>query len=853
LGLREYNKKYIDELSIKNCEAVNLMNMYWTKIKNFFIQKYSFAHVFLDKTKIYLINKKNSLFKSFRYHFLLSRWTWLKQWRRILRFTIKYSNVIKRLAIIISASIFSFLFWKFNLVSDLKDGMLSNWLIALGTLSGGVIAILFSLMIFAQQNGAALYSSSNLNLNIDSWKERLIYFLISVITLGFFVLGILTGQNNRICANLQQWLIYLSFHLLAVVIILIEWQHTITIKKTNPTEIFKFIEKSTVKFLDSIQKDAGRMVKIIQSQEEGKSEKELKAAIYNNIYLKQFNLLNNQIDSIFEILLKLSNKGEFIVANSGLLVIHNIIIKYFSIKVDCSVVLLSKYTFFAYESDSQSFLSKVLERLNESGQIFIKENRVRNSSYVVDIFKSLLTQSRIIEFLGNRQGENPIFDLIRGYLSQYADFAIREKDLEVVFQISQILDTLSEAAISKNLTTSFGCLQDDIKKIAIYGIANDKSFITEKCISALLNSLVNIFKYKSNNALHQIGEILKNITEITENYFVFVKAGYTTNDFFKKLTISKGFDEMPMVLGRIFTYYNSLTEEQDKNYFERNLIEFFDELYHNLRKLSEDIKECDSYIISSVSQLIFTVNDLIIQLLVIDRFGNYKEELNKWLGFYIHLPPWFVINSEKITFSNSFRTLSDNIAKNGLQLLQNSIDDDLILDCVDSIYSIAEHSLSKEKRNNYDEPRIMMYLCYLGIMALKLKKDNILTEIGLKIYDFEIKYWEKYKKDREGLPKFIDPETVIGLANKDQLKHDVFSWRYDFARDKYNHSAIMNDAEDDMFRLIDELDIDRFLFEIWHSFPSRSEFGQEIEEKYKRRFLLIKLLSCLKFKIFQIY
>ena len=62
----------------------------------------------------------------------------------------------------------------------------------------------------------------------------------------------------------------------------------------------------------------------------------------------------------------------------------------------------------------------------------------------------------------------------------------------------------------------------------------------------------------------------------------------------------------------------------------------------------------------------------------------------------------------------------------------------------------------------------------------------------------------------------------------------------------------MDDAKDKMFELIDELDIDRFMFEVWSSFPAHSSIQQEIEEKYRKKIKqenIAKLIMVLKSEI----
>ena len=88
---------------------------------------------------------------------------------------------------------------------------------------------------------------------------------------------------------------------------------------------------------------------------------------------------------------------------------------------------------------------------------------------------------------------------------------------------------------------------------------------------------------------------------------------------------------------------------------------------------------------------------------------------------------------------------------------------DLVLACVKSLDWIARKGLENNQEDyGFDEPRIMLKLCYLGILALKQKRRGILTEVGASIYEFEEQF---FKKHFANLPREIDPDKhiIIGL------------------------------------------------------------------------------------------
>lgn len=58
------------------------------------------------------------------------------------------------------------------------------------------------------------------------------------------------------------------------------------------------------------------------------------------------------------------------------------------------------------------------------------------------------------------------------------------------------------------------------------------------------------------------------------------------------------------------------------------------------------------------------------------------------------------------------------------------------------------------------------------------------------------------------------------------------------AMESDSQAFLVNNSEDMMYPLIECLDIDRFIFEVWNWFPSDSELEEEINLKYARKRLI---------------
>jgi hypothetical protein len=167
----------------------------------------------------------------------------------------------------------------------------------------------------------------------------------------------------------------------------------------------------------------------------------------------------------------------------------------------------------------------------------------------------------------------------------------------------------------------------------------------------------------------------------------------------------------------------------------------------------------------------------------------------------------------------------------------------LLTACVNSIFSTTKQALDKTTSvHGFDEPRILKKACYLGILALKKGWDDVFTEVGLKIYEFEPLYITKYFD----LPANINPDRLP--IKKDQIFWELLRWRDNFNHELLNGNLrIRDDAEAMMYSLVQPIDIDRFMFEVWHKFPADSGLKEEWKLAALRK-ELIKLLKMQSLK-----
>ena len=781
---------------------------------------------------------KQGYFQYLKYSFKLTLWLYRNRWKKFTTFLKRHVGFVRRFSLPVLGLGVGLLVNQYSGINFTQD-ILSSYLVATGAMIGGTIAIVFTISIFLIQNAADLYSSQYFEVYIHDWKEKFVYFVVIVITLLFLGGGLYVGGLQTIPSAVSYWTVLLSLFFIGLVFALIDWQYKNVRNKLNPSQAIFFLEKEGVRFLKRLQSDAEQLAAVLKARDGSMSNEMALATTYNH-FLKPFiSNLDRQLENLIEISLKLGDKHEVGTTKRGFTAFYNVLIGFLDARKTSSLILPSGTTFLAIESDSQSFLHRNFERLNKAGEKFIKEGKDELATYIIDVYRGLAIKTQEISFVG-RTNENPILDSLVGNLNFFIENGQRANNIEVVFQGLGVLGDISVMAAHKGYSTTLHGLIEKIMSVAIYGLTQKQMVIVDRCSTTFLRIIGAVFASDKVVRKHHLDDALKNIATISAYISSFIKSGLLPNNIPTRFSLSKGYDEFYTTIVVIFNLYATLTDDRDKQRYRSDLIELFREINLSIRKLSETVKECDSVLTDSVGRLLANINNLIVHLIQHQDFQGNKNELEKWLSWNINLPSWFAHHAEKFDGgSNPFNTLTDSVAKTGILAAEELNDKEMVKTAIDCLYSITNHALEKTTGSyGYDEPRILEKACYLGIIAHKKGWDEVVIDLGVKIHEFEKKYFEKYLTK---LPERIDPQNhnVMGLPHHDQLVRELWRWRDDYERERMNGMLRMrDDAESMMYEVVERIDIDRFIFEVWNVFISDSEFEEELELKWARQRLI---------------
>ena len=698
--------------------------------------------------------------------------------------------------------------WSLDLtVLSAKD--VSGAFLTVGAMIGGVLAIIFSLSLFGEQNAASLHLSRHFEIYAPGWKEKFTYVAIVIIAILFLATGIWFSSNSPyITPNLKFIAIALFPLAICSVFVLVDWQYKVIRTRTNPVNAIRSLEKKAIDHLGKIHRDTKKIAKIVRIANNEVTEELVLASAYSSYLQPHLSHVDFQIELLLELSAKLSNRNEILTTKHALTAVHNVLAKYLELRKDSALVVLSPVVPLALTSDSENFIASSLERLNNVGEDFIKDGKTENARYLVDVYQSLATNSKDIKFI-NQDYENPIFAQITGYLNSYIRFAISQKEQEVVFQSAQVYTDLALVALEKKLSAPLHSIQQQLYQIGVFGVAGRLTFIVDECHRGLLQILNGIFRYRFFDGDRvQITTALKYVENLVLWMRHAVSSGYMNNDFTTNLSETEPYSELMEVIGGItHAYFNERQEDDIKISYRLCMMILFDEIYNSLRSLSEQVKNCDSILVDSIGKLIFYLNSAIIEFLKHDDFANrrIRTQLEKTLSGNIYLPMWFVYYSESFQDSSHFRILNESIAKTGVLLFKEG-HYNIVLDCIRTTGSIAKETLNKIQNSyGFAEPRVMLRACYLGVLALKHNQQGVLAEVKESIVDFKQLYAEKY---------YLNPPTQIN-PEEHPLYLECARW-HDEITDRHNYDWRINDDAITMMLEwgVDYRDVDRFMNEM---------------------------------------
>ncbi len=701
-------------------------------------------------------------------------------------------------------------------IFDRSDAL--TFFTAVAAMIGGILAIIFSLSILLMGNAAERIPVGFYETAAKDNVHDLIFFLITACALVVFSFSLLFGNLGLglSTASLQLSLILVGFVFYLTFIL---YQRVRT--RLNPNNVLKIASEQALHKIESIYKRAQEIANVLMKQPKLDKKVTKQEALATSFQYMQpeFAYINSRLNYLFDYHDRLVSTNERSSALQVLQVITSILQKYFEVRKDSSFVLPAGFVL-ATTSDSRAFLTPPLERLVAVGENYMRENDNQGITQVINIFVQLSQSASQINYLTKRKVESPIMEQCRGYLDQLLQSAIKFKYQEALFQGAVAYGQIAPIAIKQNLHYEFISIYGMLDKIAFSALGNKYNVVLGEVINTYNSILTQLITSKYFNLEMELGSLWEHLRQIIYYAYLSMMAGALDSSFVMQTNLSNPFENTSSLIFQIAKAANSAKKEDDRKEWKGIFFVVVEELRSTLRYISEKMKNPNHLLVNTFGNLIADIGCLLLDLTEDEKWQQDKEELLKQVGWYIFQTEWFTHDVEKIRKDQSLDSLVEAAAKIGIRALQKN-QDQVAKDAIKIISNFANKMLTKEAGDSFGftEPRIMKRACFIGILALKQDKMEIVNYLKEFINPFEKAYAKKWFSDV--------PEGVkLSSPTEKQLMMEVHGL-VEAIRDRYNRVPMLGRSSEIIVRIVNEEDVNKFIWEVWKA---------KIETKVRRMF-----------------
>lgn len=789
IKILDFFKKHIwDSKRVKEFWAV-LYN-YWRKSKAKFITILKYANFYFNLYRISIRNRSINLFRKHIFTFQI--------------FTLIYFFILLALTIYIGRFI--------NIISLDKEKI--TYFVSSGAMIGGILAIVFTLIMFLMQNAAENTSAGFYETLGKDRIQDTIFFFITSSAVFFFVFGLTANKDLTIVIfkhqlNILDFMAQISIFLIGAILYFVFYLYRRVFVKIDPKSAIITIKKDSIKSLESMYVKAKEIATLIKKYPKTDNRLTYEMILANSFQSFKPDLyqINIRLSYLFDYHDKLIAKHENNTALLVLNIIIEIIEKYFDIRKNSSLIFPAGSDFLlATVSDSHDFLTPNLESLLTVGEEYMRNNNNVGIRKIISLIKQLASSATEIRYLSSRVAENPIAAQCRGYLDVLMKSAIALKHEEGLFQGAIAYGELGSLAVKNKLVTELSPIYKNLDLLLICAITSNletvMSEVTKsytKLLGDVLFSDFGIF----NNILKRI---IERIQKNTFYLFTFTN-NRTSRDNYTTQTITiLPFKTLETAIFQFASDAENATDRKQTQLQER-FITTTEELKSCLRYLSDNMKSADHLLVHTLGEIIASVGCLILELTQNPKWTGMKRELISKAKWYIAQAKWFTANVPKIEDNLSFDSLVEAVTKMGIKALQVN-QDEIAVEAIDIITKFAFEMFEKEEGDKYGltEPRIIVCACYIGILASKLGKKQVVTDIKAKVKDFDAAY-----------KKFWFPKPLPPGVNSSIYENQLEIETTNLVDEKKNLNRIydLERAEDILLPLITVEDITDFIKEIW--------------------------------------
>lgn len=750
--------------------------------------------------------KFSEIKKTVIFYFYVGRLTLLNYFRfRFLHYVNSKKTIIGTLVyfLILLGTIF-FLGKFIDPSFDKSDAI--TFFTAVAAMIGGILAIIFSLSILLMGNAAERIPVGFYETAAKDGFHDLIFFLISICSLTVFTFALLFGKLDL---GYSVFSFQATLFLVGGVFYLTFVFYQRIRSRLNPTNVLKIAFKQALEKLESTHKRAKEIAEVLIRQPKLDKTVTIEEAIATSFqYLRpEFAYINNRLNYLFDYHGKLVASNERSSALGVLQVITQILQKYFQTRKDSSFVLPAGFIL-ATTSDSREFLTPPLERFVAVGENYMRDNDNEGITRVISIFVQLCQSASQINYLTKHKVESPIMEQCRGYLDQLLQGAIKFNYQEALFQGAVVYPQITPIVIKQNLHHEFIPIYEMLDKIAISALTNRFNVVFGEVINAYTIIISQLISSRYFNLEMELRSLLEHLRDNIFYGYISMSAGTLERSFVIQTNLALPFETLSSLIFQTAKAATEAKTEDEQKEWKQVFFATVEELRATLRYLSEKMKTANHLLINTFGDMIADIGCLFLDLTQDDKWKEDQLELTKQIGWYLYQTEWFTNDVEKIQDNHAFDSLVEAATKIGIRALERS-QDETAKDAIKVISNLANKMLTNKGGSAYGftEPRIMERACFIGILALKLGKKEIVDELKKYIKPFEEAYIKKWFSN-------IPEGAKLSSPTKDQLMMEVYGLIKEI-RNRYGRLPMMDRSSEIMTQLVNEADINKFVLEVW--------------------------------------
>ncbi len=710
-----------------------------------------------------------------------------------------------------SLAYFSFLivvgyFFNLKVNPQLPNSDAITFFTAAGAMVGGILAIIFALSILLMDKAEKI-PVGFYDIAAKDHTHNIIYILISCCSLILFGLAISYGTIHL---GLSKYALESALLLISIVFYLVFILYQRVLNKLNPSFVLREVHKLAFKELVRVKKRAEEIAEVLSKDpviDKAVTKQTILAKSYQ-YFRPDINKINPSLNYLYDYHDRLVANREHSSAADVLQIIKTILIKYFETRKESSVILPSGFLL-TTTSDSKDFLTPVLERLLSIGEEYMRNNSNTGITKVIYVFRDLCIVAADIKYVTGQGSDNPILEQCRGYLDQLMDSAVKLKSLEGTFQGAIVYKDLGIIAVRKNLFHEMSPVFNSLEEIAISGLINRQDAVLSESINSYNTILIELIFSSGFNLEIKLKSLLEKVQNIILLAYISIVGGGLQGNYLTQTSLALPFETLKDCIYGLAKKIEEKKTPEEMRHLKSTFFDVVEETRSTLRYLSEKMKNADHLLINTFGTVISEIGELLLELSINPKWNLEKKQLHDQVTWYIHQPKWFTYEVPKIKDNLSFDSLVETVIKIGLKALQVG-DSETAIEAEKIINSFAVEMIQKEddsrSRFGFTEPRIMERACFVGILALKLGKKEVLEALKPLIKEFETAYKAFWFPDGK---EPTSPKMNQLMLEVMQLSDEAGQYRDALT------SRMLDSSRERILELVTKDDIDKFILAIW--------------------------------------